>query len=80
MSDYISNMDTDQQASMIEKYVDISKLQDPDYVTKLIKQYTALYDSENSSTTSPALTLLTTTGTTRISSDTLLAVAQLSSK
>jgi intergrase/recombinase len=80
MSDYISNMDTDQQASMIKKYIDFDKLQEPDYVQKLIKRFTALYDQANSTTTSPSLSILQSTSTTRISADTLMAVAQLSSK
>jgi hypothetical protein len=80
LSDYISNMDTDQQASMIENYIDIDKLQDSDYTTKLIKQFTALYDQANNNTTSASLSILTSTGSTRISADTLLAVAQLSAK
>lgn len=79
LSDYISNMDVDQQASMVENFIDIEKLQDPDYVNKLVQRFTALYDTENSTTTSPALTLLQGTSTS-ISADTLLAVAQLSSK
>ncbi len=80
LSDYISNMDTDQQAAMIKKYIDFDKLQEPDYVDKLLKRFTALYDQANSSTTSPSLSILQSTSTTRISADTLLAVAQLSAK
>ncbi|TDK35127.1 DUF1217 domain-containing protein [Rhizobium deserti] len=80
MSDYISNMDTAQQADMIENYIDINKLQDSDYVTDLLKRFTALYDQANNNTTSPALAMLTSTSSTRISADTLLAVAQLSSR
>jgi hypothetical protein len=80
MSDYISNMDTAQQADMIENYIDIDQLQDSDYVTDLLKRFTALYDQANNNTTSPALAVLTSTSSTRISADTLLAVAQLSSK
>jgi hypothetical protein len=80
MSDYISNMDTDQQAEMIKKYIDFNKLQEPDYVETLIKRFTALYDQKNSSTMSPSLSILQSTSTTRISAETLLAVAQLSSK
>ena len=79
LSDYISNMDVDQQASMVENFIDIEKLQDPDYVNKLVQRFTALYDTENSTSTSPALTMLTGSST-NISADTLLAVAQLSSR
>jgi hypothetical protein len=65
---------------MIKNYIDFDKLQDSDYVQKLIKRFTALYDEANSTTTSPSLSILQSTGSTRISADTLLAVAQLSSK
>ena len=80
LSDYISNMDTDQQADMIENYIDIDQLQDSDYVDKLIKRFTALYDQANNNTVSPALSVLTATSSTRISADTLMDVAQLSSR
>jgi hypothetical protein len=80
LSDYISNMDVEQQASMVENFIDIEKLQDPDYVNELVQRFTALYDVENSVTTSAALTILSGSSTTNISADTLLAVAQLSSK
>ncbi len=78
LSSYISNMDVDKQADLVNKYIDISKLSDPDYVEKMEKRFTALYDSANKTTTSAAETILS--GSSSISSDTLLAVAQLSSK
>ncbi|RWX76990.1 DUF1217 domain-containing protein [Neorhizobium lilium] len=80
LSDYISNMDTDQQAAMIKKYIDFDKLQEPDYVDKLLKRFTALYDEANRKTGSASLSILQSTSTTRISADTMLAVAQLSAR
>lgn len=76
----IANMDVTKQADMVKKLVDMTKLQDPDYVSKLLKRFTALYDLSNSSSTSSPLSILTSTSSTSISADTLLAVAQLSSK
>lgn len=75
----IANMDVTKQAEMVTKLLDLSKLQDPDYVDDLVKRFTALYDTQNANTSSPALSILSGSSTS-ISADTLLAVAQLSSK
>ncbi|SCX04163.1 hypothetical protein DSM25558_0628 [Agrobacterium sp. DSM 25558] len=74
LPDSIANMDVDKQAKLVTSNIDISKLQDPDYITKILKRYTSLYDVQNS-TTSSSLSILN--GSTSISADTLLAVAQL---
>ncbi len=78
MSDYFSSQDVEKQASTVENFIDLEQLQDPEYVEKLVKRYTALYDTENGTTDSAALSILT--GVNSISADTLLAVAQLSAK
>ncbi|MES5098317.1 DUF1217 domain-containing protein [Agrobacterium sp. BA1120] len=75
MPDSIANMDVEKQAEMVTKYIDVTQLQDTDYVSKLIKRFTALYDTQNS-TSSSSLSILSG-GSTSISADTLLAVAQL---
>ncbi|PDT12287.1 flagellar protein [Rhizobium sp. J15] len=78
LSSYVSNMDVDKQAEMIENFIDIEDLSDPDKVDNLIKRFTAMYDMANGTgTTSTALSILT--GSASISADTLLAVAQLKS-
>ena len=59
LSTYFSNMEVDKQKEMIEKLVDVKKLDDPAYVRTLIQRYTALFDSSNSNASSAALTLLT---------------------
>lgn len=74
----VANMDVAKQAEMVSKYMDVEKLQDPDYVSSVVKRFTALYDLQNSSTTSPALSIMS--GGASINADTLLAVAQLSSR
>ncbi|NTJ41374.1 DUF1217 domain-containing protein [Agrobacterium larrymoorei] len=74
----IANMDVSKQADLVRKYMDVERLQDPDYVTSLVKRFTALYDLQNSSTASPALSIMN--GGASINPDTLLAVAQLSSR
>ena len=86
LPDNISNMDTDKQADMVEKYIDFSKLSDSDYVDSLIQKFSALYDEANSTATSPALTILQNSGSSStgmttpisISQDSLLAIANLS--
>ncbi|WP_246225564.1 DUF1217 domain-containing protein [Rhizobium daejeonense] len=78
MSDYFASQDVEKQASTVKKFIDLEKLQDPEYVEKLVKRFTALYDTENGTTNSAALSVLS--GVNSISADTLLAVAQLSAK
>ncbi|ATN33045.1 flagellar protein [Rhizobium sp. ACO-34A] len=78
MSDYFSSQDVEKQAATVKNFIDLEQLQDPDYVEKLVKRYTALYDTENGTTDSAALSILS--GVNSISADTLLAVAQLSAK
>ncbi len=78
LSSYVSNMDVDKQAEMIDNFIDIEDLSDPDKVDDLIKRFTAVYDMANGTgTTSTALSILT--GSATISADTLLAMAQLKS-
>ncbi|WP_413712265.1 DUF1217 domain-containing protein [Rhizobium sp. Rhizsp82] len=76
LSSYVSNMDVDKQAEMVENFIDLKDLSDPDKVQDLIKRFTAMYDVANgTNTSSPALSILT--GSASISADTLLAMAQL---
>ncbi|KPH05571.1 DUF1217 domain-containing protein (plasmid) [Rhizobium acidisoli] len=76
LSSYVSNMDVDKQAEMVNNFIDIKDLADPDKVDDLIKRFTAMYDVANGTgTTSSALSILT--GSASISADTLLAMAQL---
>jgi len=79
LSTYFSSQDLDKQASTVEKFMELDKLSDPDYVQKVIQRFTALYDSQNGAANSPALSILQG-GSYSISPDTLLAVAQLSSR
>ncbi len=78
LSSYVSSMDVDKQADMVNKYIDLKDLQDPDKVESLIKRFTAMYDVKNGTQgTSPALSILSNSSSGGISADTLLAVAQL---
>jgi hypothetical protein len=55
----ISSMDVDQQATMLKKFINVQDLQDPAKVDKLLKRFTAMYDLQNASSSSSALTILT---------------------
>ena len=71
----MSAMDIEKQASIIEKYLDLEKLQDPDELEKFVSRFTTMYDLANDTGTSPVLSLFT--GSATISADTLLSIAQL---
>ncbi|WP_160006205.1 DUF1217 domain-containing protein [Rhizobium sp. 18055] len=76
ISSSVSNMDVDKQAEMVENYIDLDDLSDPDKVEDMIKRFAAMYDVANNSTSSsPALSILS--ASSAISADTLLAIAQL---
>ncbi|QND49729.1 DUF1217 domain-containing protein [Rhizobium lusitanum] len=78
----MSSMDVDTQAKLLAKFVDVSDLQDPTKVNKLLQRFSAMYDLANNTTssTSPALSILTSSSSSvGISADTLLSIAQLSS-
>ncbi|WP_431321564.1 DUF1217 domain-containing protein [Rhizobium sp. YTU87027] len=55
----ISSMDVDKQVDVLKKFVNLDDLQDSQKVDKLLKRFTAMYDLKNSSSNSPALTILT---------------------
>jgi len=63
----VSNMDVEKQVSMLGKFVNLEDLQDSKKVDKLMKRFTAMYDLQNNSGTSPALAILTNGGTTSTS-------------
>lgn len=54
----MSNMDTDQQVSTLKKFFSIDDLQNPTKLDKLVKRFTAMYDLQNSTNNSSALTIL----------------------
>lgn len=60
LSSYMSNADIDTQAAMITKKLNLADLQDPKKLDKLIAQFSALYDVNNSdvTSTSPVLQIL----------------------
>ncbi|HEY0121631.1 MAG TPA: DUF1217 domain-containing protein, partial [Rhizobium sp.] len=73
----ISSMDVEKQAEMLKRFLDIKDLQDPKKVDALVKRFTAMYDQQNGSSHSTALSILTGGGSNGVSSDTLMSIAQL---
>lgn len=72
-----SNMDVDKQAALVEKYMTLSDLKDSDKVDKMISKFTALYDQQNSSASSSALSILNGSGAAAgISADLLYSLSQ----
>jgi hypothetical protein len=71
----MSSMDIEKQAAIIEKNLDLEELQDPDKLEKFISRFTAMYDLANETNSDPTLSLFS--GSTTISADTLLSIAQL---
>jgi hypothetical protein len=74
----MSAMDTDQQASLLSKFLDVKDLQDPTKVDTLLKRFSAMYDMQNNSGVSTSTALQIMQGSSGISADTLLSIAQLS--
>ncbi|MGO4437593.1 DUF1217 domain-containing protein [Rhizobium sp. RAF56] len=76
LPDAIANMDVQKQADYLQKLVSLKDLQDPKKVSQLVKRFTAMYDMKNSSSSSPAASILQGSSG-GISADTLLSIAQL---
>jgi hypothetical protein len=73
----VGSADIDAQAGMVERYLDLEDLQDPEEVATMIAKFAVLYDLENQSTSSSALSVLTGSGSAGISADLMLSLAQL---
>lgn len=76
ISDEVGNADVDAQAEMIERYLDLEELQDPEFVRKMIVKFSVLYDAENNLEASGAVAVLSGS-TGNISGDLLFSLAQL---
>lgn len=77
LPDEFSNMDIDKQATLVAKYMNLEDLKDPEKVQKIINKFTALYDIENSNSSSSALSILTGDAAANgISADLLYSISQ----
>jgi hypothetical protein len=66
-----AKVSVDSQARLIARKIDITSLKDPAKLDQFIKRFTILWDSKNSTATTPALSLLAGTGS-GLDSDLLL--------
>lgn len=76
ISEDTASSDIDQQKAMLDRFLDITDLQDPDEVDSLVRRFLALYDVENG-VEDPVLTLLS--GSTSINFETVATLSQLRS-
>lgn len=77
LPDEISGMDIDKQAAMIEKYLDLEDLADPEKLETLVKRFTVLYDLENNQMTASPVSILMGNTSGVLSADTLMSLTQL---
>lgn len=77
MPDAMANMDIDQQAHVVEKYLDLKELSDPAKLEKFLKRFTAMYDLKNGQTGGSSLATLMQGGRGSINQNTLMAIAKL---
>jgi dimeric dUTPase (all-alpha-NTP-PPase superfamily) len=73
----MSTMNIDKQKTLVDKYLKLEDLQDPDKLKQFLSRFTAMYDLANDTTQDPVLSLFSDSTSTGVSADTLLAVAQL---
>jgi hypothetical protein len=73
----MSSMDVDKQKALVDKYLKLQDLQDPDKLKQFLSRFTAMYDVANDTTQDPVLSLFSGSSSAGVSADTLLAVAQL---
>jgi Protein of unknown function (DUF1217) len=80
LPDSVGGMAVDQQAKVVEKYLNLKDLADPAKLEKLLNRFSVMYDLKtNSPTVSPALALMQGSATT-MGQDALMSIAQLGRK
>ena len=76
MPSEISGMDVDKQAALVEKYLNLEDLADPEKLSKLVQRFTAMNDLQTNDSASLA-NVLFGNGSGGVSSETLLTLSQL---
>lgn len=77
LPDSVGSMGVDQQAKVVEKYLNLKDLTDPAKLEKLLNRFSVMYDLKNgTSKVSPALAILQGSGG-GIGQDALMSIAQL---
>ncbi|MBR0721033.1 DUF1217 domain-containing protein [Bradyrhizobium manausense] len=81
LPDQMASMQIDQQARIVEKYLNLKDLGDPAKVSKLLSRFSAMYDAKNASQTySPVLDLFqgsSSTGISGFNESTYLAMTKM---
>jgi hypothetical protein len=77
LPDEVGSADIDAQADMVNRYLELKDLQDPEKVAKMIVKFSVLYDLDNQTIQDPALSVLTSSGSSGISAETMMSLAQL---
>jgi hypothetical protein len=62
LPDSVGAMDVDQQAKVVQKYLNLKDLADPAKLAKMLSRFSVMYDLKNDSATSPALAILQSSG------------------
>lgn len=77
--DSFAQADIDRQVATMKKRLDIEDFSDPKKLEKFLSRFSAMWDvsTNATATTSPALTLLSSSASLGISGDTLMAIATL---
>lgn len=70
-------MDIDQQAAMIERFMDIEDLQDSDKLSNFLNRFTATWEAQNSTSWEQSNAILVGQTTTTISADLLASIQNL---
>jgi hypothetical protein len=76
LPDSLGAMAIDQQAKVVEKYLNLKDLADPAKLGKFLGRFSVMYDLKNSTATSPALAILQSANS-GTSTSTLMAIAGL---
>ena len=78
LPDEIASMDIDQQAKLVDKYLNLQDLNDPDKLSAMLKRFTIMYDLANDTSSSALVSIISGDSSATISGDTLMAIASLS--
>lgn len=77
LPDTFSNLDVDKQAALVEKYMPLEDLTDPEKVSDTVNRFTVMYDLQQTDGSSSALSILTgNSNSVGISADLLEALSQ----
>lgn len=77
LSEYMSNVDVEQQARLLEKVVDLEVFQDPEEVANLTRRYTAVYDATENTESDPVLALFDNSTSTTLDTSLIMTLQNI---